>query len=66
MKKSTKYLDMATRLLTEIYKDDVLVVANIVYANADKDYETIYKQLKSMKDEIETIEYKLKQEGNIQ
>ena len=66
MKKSTKYLDMATRLLTEIYKDDVLIVANIVYANADKDYETIYKQLKSMKDEIEAIEYKLKQEGNIQ
>ena len=46
MKKSTKYLDMATRLLTEIYKDDVLIVANIVYAHADKDYETIYKQLK--------------------
>ena len=66
MKKSTKYLDMATRLLTEIYKDDVLIVANIVCAHADKDYETIDKQLKSMKDEIEAIEYKLKQEGNIQ
>ena len=66
MKKSTKYLDMATRLITEIYKDDVLIVANIVYAHADKDYDTIYTQLKSMKDEIEAIEYKLKQEGNIQ
>ena len=65
MKKSTKYLDMATKLLTEIYKDDVLIVANIVYAHADKDYETIYKSLKSVKDEIEAIEYKLKQEGNL-
>ena len=52
MKKSTKYLDMATRLLTEIYKDDVLIVANIVYAHADKDYETIYKQLKKDRKDI--------------
>ena len=65
MKKSTKYLDMATRLLTEIYKDDVLIVANIVYAHADKDYETIYKILKATKDEIESVEYKLKQEGGL-
>ncbi len=66
MKKTSKYLDIATRLLSEVYKDDVLIVANIIYAHADKDYETIYKQLKLMKDEIETLEYKLKQEGNIQ
>ena len=66
MKKTSKYLDIATKLLTKVYKDDVLIVANIVYDNADKDYETIYKQLKSIKDEIEAIEYKLKQEGNIQ
>lgn len=66
MKKTSKYLDMATKLLSEVYKDDILIVANIIYAHADKDYETIYKHLKSMKDEIEAIEYKLKQEGNIQ
>ena len=66
MKKTSKYLDIATKLLSEVYKDDVLIVANIVYAYADKDYQTIYKQLKLMKDEIEAIEYKLKQEGNIQ
>lgn len=66
MKKTSKYLDIATRLLSEVYKDNILIVANIIYAHADKDYETIYKYLKSMKDEIEAIEYKLKQEGNIQ
>ena len=65
MKKTTKYLNMATRLLTEIYKDDLPAVANIICAQADKDYETIYKILKSTKDEIESIEYKLKQEGNL-
>ena len=65
MKKTTKYLNIATNLLTCIYKDDIAVVANIVCAQADKDYETIYKCLKSTKDEIESIEYKLKQEGNL-
>ena len=65
MKKTTKYLDMATKLLTEIYKDDLPTVANIICAQADKDYETIYKCLKSVKDEIESIEYRLKQEGNL-
>ena len=65
MKNPTKYLDMATKLLTYIHKDDVATVANIICAQADKDYETIYKILKSTKDEIESIEYKLKQEGNL-
>ena len=65
MKKTTKYLDIATRFLSEIYKDDLPRVATIVCAQADKDYETIYKCLKSVKDEIESIEYKLKQEGNL-
>lgn len=65
MKKTSKYLDMATKLLTEIYKDDLPTVATIICAQADKDYKTIYTQLKSMKDEIEEIEYKLKQEGGI-
>ncbi len=65
MKKTTKYLNMATKLLTEIYKDDLPAVATIICAQADKDYETIYKGLKSLKDEIESIEYKLKQEGNL-
>ena len=65
MKKTTKYLNMATKLLTYIYKDDIAIVANIVCAQADKDYETIYKCLKSVKDEIESIEYRLKQEGNL-
>lgn len=65
MKKTTKYLNMATKLLSDVYKDDVATVANIVCAQADKDYETIYKCLKSVKDEIESIEYRLKQEGNL-
>ena len=65
MKKTAKYLNIATKLLTEIYKDDLPTVANIICAQADKDYETIYKILKSTKDEIESIEYKLKQEGNL-
>ena len=65
MKKTTKYLNIATKLLSDVYKDDVATVANIVCAQADKDYETIYKGLKSLKDEIEAIEYKLKQEGNL-
>lgn len=65
MKKASKYLDMATKLLTEIYKDDLPTVATIICAQADKDYKTIYTQLKSIKDEIESIEYKLKQEGDI-
>ena len=65
MKKTTKYLNIATKLLTDINKDDIATVANIVCAHADKDYEAIYKCLKSVKDEIESIEYKLKQEGNL-
>ena len=65
MKKITKYLNIATKLLSDVYKDDIATVANIVCAQADKDYETIYKCLKSVKDEIESIEYKLKQEGNL-
>ena len=40
-------------------------VATIICAQADKDYKTIYTKLKSMKDEIEAIEYKLKQEGGL-
>lgn len=66
MKKTTKYLNIATKLLTDVYKDDVATVANIVCAQADKDYDTIYKCLKSVKDEIESLEYRLKQEGNLQ
>ena len=65
MKKTTKYLNMATKLLTEIYKDDLPTVATIICAQADKDYETIYKILKATKDEIESVEYKLKQEGGL-
>ena len=65
MKKTTKYLNIVTKLLSDVYKDDIATVANIVCAQADKDYETIYKCLKSVKDEIESIEYKLKQEGNL-
>ena len=65
MKKEAKYLNMATKLLTEIYKDDLPRVAAIICAQADKDYETVYKVLKSLKDEIESIEYKLKQEGGL-
>lgn len=65
MKKTTKYLDIVTKLLTEIYKTDYSIVATIIYANADRDYETIYKVLKSFKNEIETIECKFKQEGNL-
>ena len=65
MKKTTKYLNIATKLLSDVYKDDIATVANIVCAQADKDYETIYKILKATKDEIESVEYKLKQEGNL-
>ena len=65
MKKTTKYLDIATRLLTEIYKDDLPTVANIICAQADKDYETIYNQIKALKNEIVKIENNLKQEGNL-
>ena len=65
MKKTTKYLDIATRFLSEIYKDDLPRVANIICAQADGDYETIYKILKATKDEIESVEYKLKQEGGL-
>lgn len=56
MKKKTEYLDRATRFLTEIYKDDLPIVATVICAQADRDYETVYKALKSLKDEIESIE----------
>ena len=56
---------MATKLLTYIHKDDVATVANIVCAQADKDYETIYNQIKALKNEIIKIENNLKQEGNL-
>ena len=65
MKETSKYLDMAAKLLIEIYKDDFPIIATIICAQKDKDYKTIYTQLKSIKDEIEAIEYKLKQEGGI-
>lgn len=65
MKRTTKYLDIATKFLSEIYKDDLPRVATIICAQADGDYETIYKILKATKDEIESIEYKLKQEGGL-
>ena len=65
MKKTTKYLDIATRFLSEIYKDDLPRVATIICTQADVDYETIYKILKTTKDEIESVEYKLKQEGGL-
>ena len=63
--KSTKYLDIAVKLLIELCKDDVPKISAILYAQSGKDYKTIYTYLKSIKDEIESIEYKLKQEGNI-
>ena len=65
MKKTTKYLNMATKLLTYIHKDDIATVANIVCAQADKDYEAIYNQIKALKNEIIKIENNLKQEGNL-
>ena len=65
MKKTTKYLNMATKLLTDANKDDIATVANIVCAQADKDYETIYNQIKALKNEIIKIENNLKQEGNL-
>ena len=65
MKKTTKYLNMATKLLTYIHKDDIATVANIVCAQADKDYEIIYNQIKALKNEIIKIENNLKQEGNL-
>ena len=37
MKKTTKYLDIATRLLTDIHRNEIATVANIVCAQADKD-----------------------------
>ena len=65
MKKTTKYLNIATKLLTDIHNDDIATVANIVCAQADKDYETIYNQIKALKNEIIKIENNLKQEGNL-
>ena len=65
MKKTTKYLNIATKLLTDVYKDDIATVANIVCAHADKDYEAIYNQIKALKNEIIKIENNLKQEGNL-
>ena len=65
MKKTTKYLNIATKLLTDANKDDIATVANIVCAQADKDYETIYNQIKALKNEIVKIENNLKQEGNL-
>lgn len=65
MKETTKYLDIAVKLLIELCKDDTPKISAILYARSGKDYKTVYTYLKSIKDEIESIEYKLKQEGNI-
>lgn len=65
MKETTKYLDIVARILTELCKNDIATISAIIYAQANKDYKTIYTYLKSIKDEIESIEYKFKQEGNI-
>ena len=65
MKKITKYLNIATKLLSDVYKDDIATVANVVCTQADKDYETIYNQIKALKSEIIKIENNLKQEGNL-
>ena len=65
MKETTKYLDIAVKLLIELCKDNVPKISAILYAQLGKDYKTIYTYLKSIKDEIESIEYKLKQEGGL-
>lgn len=65
MKKTSKYLDMATKLLTYIYKDDIATVANIVCAQADKDYEYIYNSLEALEKNIIELKNNLKDEGNL-
>lgn len=65
MKETTKYLDIASKILIRLCNDDIFKISDLLYAQADKDYKTIYTYLKSIKDEIEIIEYELKQEGNI-
>ena len=49
-------MNIATKLLSDVYKDDIATVANVVCAQADKDYETIYNQIKALKNEIIKIE----------
>ena len=65
MKETTKYLDIASKILIRLCNDDIFKIFDILYAQVDRDYKTIYTYLKSIKDEIEIIEYELKQEGNI-
>ena len=65
MKETTKYLDIASKILIRLYNNDIFKISDILYAQVDRDYKTIYTYLKSIKDEIEIIEYELKQEGNI-
>lgn len=59
------YLRVLTKILMDIYKDDMPSVASLVYAEADNDYATIYKHLNTFKKELEIIEEKFKQEGNL-
>lgn len=65
MKEIAKYLDIASKILIRLCNNDIFKISDILYAQVDRDYKTIYTYLKSIKDEIEIIEYELKQEGNI-
>ena len=65
MKETTKYLDIASKILIRLYNNDIFKISDILYAQVDRGYKTIYTYLKSIKDKIEIIEYELKQEGNI-
>ena len=58
MKEASKYLDMAAKLLIEIYIDDFPIIATIICAQKDKDYKTIYTELKSLKDTLDFVSLK--------
>lgn len=64
-KTNTKYLDIATKFILDVCKDDLSQSANIIYAQADGDYNEIYNTLHTIIEDLHNIEEKLVKEGGL-
>lgn len=64
-KTNTKYLDIATKFILDIYREDLPTAASIICAQADGDYNEIYNTLHTIIENLHNIEEKLVKEGGL-
>lgn len=64
-KEETPYLNIATKILTCMFSEQVSIVSSIIVAHADRDYKTIIKNLETVNGYITDIIEKTKEEGNL-